>query len=288
MRILILGAGGQLGWELLRTSPKEMDIKSLDYPQVDYLKTDTIRDCIAQYTPDWIINAAAYTAVDKAESNQENAYQINHNAVSVIARAAAKHHSRLVHISTDYIFSGRHYKPLQPNDPASPQSVYGMSKWKGENAVLEVLTDKALIIRTAWLYSAHGKNFVKTMLKLMVDGKSLNVIDEQVGTPTWAKGLAQTIWTCIDKSISGTFHWTDAGAASWYDFAVAIQEEALSLGLLQSPISITPVLSNQFPTPAQRPFYSILDKHSTWQITGTTPVHWREQLRSMLSDIKSG
>lgn len=286
MKVLILGAGGQLGWELLRTSPKGTDINAQGSSQVDFVKPDTIRDCIAQYAPDWIINAAAYTAVDQAESDRENAYRINHEAVSVIAHAAADHHSRLVHISTDYIFSGRNYKPLRPDDPADPQSVYGMSKWKGEAAVREVLSDKSLIIRTAWLYSSHGKNFVKTMLNLMTAGKPLNVIDEQVGTPTWAKGLAQAIWTCIDKSISGTFHWTDAGVASWYDFAVAIQEEALNLNLLQAPVSITPVLSTQFPTPAQRPFYSILDKHSMWQATGITPVHWRAQLRSMLGEIK--
>ncbi|PIE62990.1 MAG: dTDP-4-dehydrorhamnose reductase [Desulfobacter postgatei] len=286
MKVLIIGSGGQLGWELLRTTPRGTDINAVDYPQVDFLKPDTIRDCIARHTPDWIINAAAYTAVDQAESDQENAYHINHEAVSVIARAAEAHHSRLAHISTDYIFSGRHYKPLQPDDPADPQSVYGMSKWKGETALLEVSAVKSLIIRTAWLYSAHGKNFVKTMLKLMTDGKPLNVIDEQVGTPTWAKGLAQAIWICIDKSISGTFHWTDAGAASWYDFAVAIQEEAITLDLLQTPVPITPVLSTQFPTPAQRPFYSILDKHSMWQATGITPVHWRVQLRAMLGELK--
>nr|WP_320016134.1 dTDP-4-dehydrorhamnose reductase [uncultured Desulfobacter sp.] len=286
MKVLILGSRGQLGWELLRTSPKEADINAQNSSQVDFLKPDTIRDCIAQYAPDWIINAAAYTAVDQAESDQENVYRINHEAVSAIAHAAADHHSRLVHISTDYIFSGKNYKPLRPDDPADPQSVYGMSKWKGETAIREVLSDKALIIRTAWLYSSHGKNFVKTMLNLMTAGKSLNVIDEQVGTPTWAKGLALAIWTCIYKSISGTFHWTDAGVASWYDFAVAIQEEALALGLLQVPVSIPPVLSTQFPTPAQRPFYSILDKHSMWQATSITPVHWRAQLRSMLGEIK--
>ena len=286
MKVLILGAGGQLGWELLRTSPKEADINAQGSSQVDFLKPDTIRDCIAQYVPDWIINAAAYTAVDQAEFDRETAYRINHEAVSVIAHAAADHHSRLVHISTDYIFNGRDYKPLRPNDPADPQSVYGMSKWKGETAVREVLSGNALIIRTAWLYSAHGKNFVKTMLNLMTAGKSLNVIDEQVGTPTWSKGLAQAIWTCIDKSISGTFHWTDAGVASWYDFAVAIQEEAINLNLLQAPVSITPVLSTQFPTPAQRPFYSILDKHSMWQATDITPIHWRAQLRSMLGEIE--
>ncbi|MCD4722101.1 MAG: NAD(P)-dependent oxidoreductase, partial [Desulfobacula sp.] len=142
------------------------------------------------------------------------------------------------------------------------------------------------IIRTAWLYSSHGVNFVKTMLKLMKEKQSLSVIDEQVGTPTWARGLARAVWASIKKDLFGTFHWTDAGAASWYDFAVAIQEEAVAAGLLERSIPITPVPSDQFPATAQRPFYSILDKRSMWQATGITPVHWRVHLRSMLKELE--
>ncbi len=287
MKILILGSGGQLGWELMQTCPKDISIEACDFPKVDFLNPSSIRECIANCDADRIINAAAFTAVDLAETEPDKAHRINHTAVDEISRLAAQKQIRLVHISTDYVFSGRHYKPLRPDDPFDPQSVYGLSKLKGEEAVRDHLKDKGLIIRTAWLYSAHGKNFVKTMLSLMSAGKDLKVIDEQIGTPTWAKGLARAIWVSIGKSLCGTFHWTDAGAASWYDFAVAIQEEALHLGMLNKPVSITPVPSEQFPTLAQRPYYSILDKQSMWQATRITPVHWRVQLRSMLKELES-
>ncbi len=286
MKVLLLGADGQLGWELKRTSPENVNLVSCDYPRVDFLVSDSIRDCILKTTPDWIINAAAYTAVDLAEKENDKACRINHKAVAEIALLAAKHHAGLVHISTDYVFSGKNFKPWQPQDHPDPQSVYGSSKLKGEQVVLKLLQDNALVIRTAWLYSSHGKNFVKTMLGLMADKKDLKVIDEQVGTPTWARGLAQAVWTGIENNLSGLYHWTDAGVASWYDFAVAIQEEALGLGLLENEVPIAPVASSQFPTPAQRPFYSVLDKRTMWKDTGITPVHWRVMLRSMLKEVK--
>ncbi len=286
MNVLIIGSGGQLGWELQRTCPKGIGIEAVDFPEIDLLNPSSIRQCISRSSADWIINAAAYTAVDPAESDQKAAFRINHEAVSDIATLADEKKIRLVHISTDYVFSGNHYKPLQPDDPVDPQSVYGMSKWQGEEAVRKILKENTLIIRTAWLYSSHGKNFVKTMLNLMSAGKDLNVIDEQVGTPTWAWGLAQAVWASIKNSLCGTFHWTDAGVASWYDFAVAIQEEGIAMGLLEQPVIITPVDSSRFPTTAERPYYSILDKRPFWQATKITPIHWRQQLRSMLEEMK--
>ena len=193
----------------------------------------------------------------------------------------------MVYISTDFVFNGQNFKPYLPDDTLDPKSVYGKSKLKGEQAVRKILGDKALIIRTAWLYSVHGNNFVKTMLKLMKEKSSLNVIDEQIGTPTWAKGLAQAIWTALEKNLTGTFHWTDAGVASWYDFATAIQEEGLEAGLINSAIPILPVGTGQYPTPAKRPMYSVLDKTSFWHFTNIKPVHWRVQLRSMLKEFVS-
>ncbi|MDA3789052.1 MAG: sugar nucleotide-binding protein [Desulfobacula sp.] len=157
--------------------------------------------------------------------------------------------------------------------------------FKGKQAVHTILNKKALIIRTAWLYSSHGQNFVKTMLTLMKQKKELTVIDEQVGTPTWAFGLARSIWTALEKKITGTFHWTDASIASWYDFAIAIQEEAKTLGLLNNSIPIYPVPASAFPTPAKRPMYSVLDKTSFWHALETKPIHWHTQLRSMLMEL---
>ncbi len=192
----------------------------------------------------------------------------------------------LIHISTDFIFNGKGYHPYKPDDNPNPISVYGLSKLKGEKAVLKILKDNSLIIRTAWLYSSHGANFVKTMLSLMKDKKDLTIIDEQIGTPTWANGLANTIWMAIEKKISGVHHWTDAGIASWYDFANAIHEEALHEGLLKKPVTILPVPTSHYPTPAQRPMYSVLDKTSFWELLDIKPIHWRTQLRSMLKDLK--
>ncbi len=286
MKILLLGANGQLGWELSRTCPSNMLLTTCDHPKVDFLSSTSIQDCIKKANPDWIINTAAYTAVDQAQKEKEKAFRINYEAVRQIVLLAKEKNIKLVHISTDYIFSGEHFKPITPDQTPAPQSIYGESKLKGEQVVQKHLKDDSIIIRTAWLYSSHGANFVKTMLKLMQEKESLTVVDDQVGTPTWANGLAKTIWISIEKKLFGTHHWTDAGVASWYDFAVAIQEQALTIGLLKKEIPITPVPSTQFITLAKRPSYSILDKQATWQATGIIPVHWRVQLTTLLNEIK--
>ncbi|MDA3788005.1 MAG: dTDP-4-dehydrorhamnose reductase [Desulfobacula sp.] len=285
MKVLLLGSNGQLGWELQRTCPAGITLMNCDYPKIDLGSTASIHQCIEKTSPDWIINAAAYTAVDRAEVETDLAYRINYKAVEEIAKLAEKQKIHMVHISTDFIFSGKNFKPYLPEDTPCPESVYGKSKLKGEQAVSKILAEKALIIRTAWLYSSHGNNFVKTMLTLMAEKKSLNVIDEQIGTPTWAYGLAKAIWTGIKKNISGTFHWTDAGVASWYDFAVAIQEEGIEAGLLDTAIQVLPVKTDQYPTPAKRPMYGVLDKTATREAFGIFPIHWRKQLRAMLKDL---
>lgn len=286
MKILLLGANGQLGWELQRTCPKDIAIEVYDYPKVDFGSAASIENCIQSASPDCIINAAAYTAVDKAEQEETLAYKINHDAVGVLSEFSLKNEIKLVHISTDFVFSGEQYTPYQPNDIPDPASIYGRSKLAGEKAVQRILGNRALIIRTAWLYSAHGSNFVKNMLRLMEEKEQLGVIDEQIGTPTWARGLALVIWACIEKKLTGIYHWTDAGVASWYDFAVAIQEEALALELLSKAIPVLPVSAKSYPTPAKRPFYGVLDKCDLWQAKEIVPIHWRVQLRAMLKELK--
>jgi len=289
MKVLLLGSNGQLGWELQRTcagnNTDDIILTACDYPQIDFCSTKSINQCIESTKPDCIINAAAYTAVDRAEQEKELAYKINHDAVIEIAELCRKNKISLVQISTDFIFNGQNFKPYKPDAIPDPQSIYGASKLKGEQAVSKIMEDQALIIRTAWLYSSHGDNFVKTMLNLMREKPNLNVIDEQIGTPTWAYGLAQAIWQAVSQNIKGTFHWTDAGVASWYDFAIAIQEEGLKAKLIDKTIPILPVSTSQFPTPAKRPMYSVLDKTSFWQILETQPVHWRVQLCSMLKEL---
>ncbi len=286
MKVLVLGSNGQLGWELQRTCPAGIDLTLCDFPKVDFTRSDSIHQCIKAATPDCIINAAAYTAVDKAESESALADRINHLAVREIAVLCRKNRIRLVHISTDFVFSGKNHKPWLPQDPPYPISEYGRTKLRGEQAVLETL-DTPLIIRTAWLYSAHGANFVKTMLRLMNEKPALTVIDEQIGTPTRARGLADIVWQAARRNLSGIFHWTDAGVASWYDFAVAIQEMALDLGLIKAAIPILPVPAAAFPTPAKRPMYSVLDKTATLQALDVSPVHWRTQLKAMLTESQN-
>jgi len=282
VKILIIGSEGQLGSELKRTCPSEISLTALDYPEVDLCDRESIYNCIREISPDWVINAAAYTAVDLAEAEQNKAYEINCKGVKHLATAVKEGGGRLVQISTDFVFDGKKSSPYLPDDATNPESVYGKTKLEGEKAVLEIFGEKALIIRTAWLYSKTGYNFVKTMLRLMNEKKSLNVIDDQIGTPCWAFGLALAVWKAIEKNISGTLHWTDAGAASWYDFAVAIQEEALSIGLLQKQIPVNPISSKYYPTPAKRPAYSVLDKSSALKNLEITSIHWRAQLRKML------
>ncbi len=285
MNVLLLGSNGQLGWELQRTYPKNITLTFCDFPKINFCSTHSINQCINSTRPDCIINAAAYTAVDKAEQDKETAYRINHQAVIEIAELCRQNNIGFIHISTDFVFNGQSCKPYKTDDTPDPESIYGKSKLKGEQAVRKILGEKALIIRTAWLYSSHGNNFVKTMLRLMKEKQILNVIDEQIGTPTWANGLAIAIWTALDKNITGTHHFTDAGVASWYDFAVAIREESLATGLLDKTIPIIPVGTDQYPTPAKRPMYSVLDKTFFWLALNHTPVHWRAALRSMLKEL---
>lgn len=285
MKALIIGANGQLGWELTRTCPDGITLFGADYPKIDLCNRSTINKWINTTFPDCIINAAGYTAVDKAEKEKSKAWQVNHKGVENLALEAKQANISLVHISTDFVFNGEQSRPYRPDDKPCPESVYGKSKLEGELVVNKILDFKALVIRTAWLYSSHGNNFVKNMLNLMKGHSSINVIDEQIGTPTWAYSLANTIWTALKKELSGTFHYTDAGVASWYDFAVAIQEEGLAAGILKRANPILPVPVSKFPTPAKRPMYSVLDKQTMWQATGITPNHWRVNLRSMLKEL---
>lgn len=285
MKILLFGAGGQLGWELQRTSPAGVDLDVVHHCDVDFRNEKSIKNSIIESNPDWIINAAAYTAVDKAESEENLANQLNHLAVAQIARTVRETHKKLVHISTDFIFDGNHSVPYLPDSPANPHSVYGKTKLDGEIAIKQILQEDFLIVRTAWLYSSHGNNFVKTMLRLMKERDALQVVGDQIGTPTWANGLAQCIWKAVGKDICGTLHWTDAGVASWYDFSVAIQEIALEFGILEKPVPISSIPSIQYPTPAKRPSFSVLDKTETWQKIEIIPVHWRVQLKNMMEEL---
>jgi dTDP-4-dehydrorhamnose reductase len=285
MKILLTGANGQLGSELQATCPAHINLIPTDYASLDITQPEQVKAALDAYQPDAIINAAAYTAVDKAESDVERAYAINHLAAVTLAQEACQRGIYLLHISTDFVFDGLQSTPYACDAAAHPLGVYGASKLAGEQAV-QKHCQMAAIVRTAWLYSAYGNNFVKTMLRLMAERDSLGVVADQIGTPTWTHTLADTLWSFIAQKPQGIFHCADNGVASWYDFAVAIQEEALALGLLDKAIPVKPLRTEEYPTPARRPAYSVMDKRTTENRLGYTLPHWRVSLRQMLAQLQ--
>lgn len=287
MKILIVGAGGQVGWELQRQQHPQRELIALGRAELDVCDAECVDRKVAEIRPDWIINASAYTAVDKAESEEALAHQVNAQGAANLAQAAKAHGARLLHISTDFVFDGLQSHPYQPQDTVNPAGVYGASKLAGEQAVSELLADDTLIVRTAWVYSSHGNNFIKTMLRLMSERDALGVIDDQVGTPTWAAELAKVIYLAVDKDLRGIYHWTDTGVASWYDLSVAIYEQGKSTGLIDRKVTINPIPTEAYPLPAQRPAYSVLDKRSLREAVGYTGLHWREALALMLKEMKN-
>lgn len=286
MKLLITGANGQLGQALQRAQAMmggDIDILAVSRAELDIGDADAVAAFVDAAKPDLLINAAAYTAVDKAESDIDAAFRINGDAVGYLSRAASAVGARFVHVSTDFVFDGEAGRPYRSDAPTAPLGVYGASKRRGE----ELAGAGALIVRTAWVYGGHGNNFVRTMLRLMAERDELRVVADQIGTPTWATSLAQAIWKLVAADARGIYHYTDSGAASWYDFAVAIQEEALAIGLLDRAIPVLPIPSSAYSTPARRPHYSILDKEATSALIGAPP-HWRSNLRLMLAEVCAG
>lgn len=287
MTVLIAGADGQLGYELQRSAPSGTKLVLTDYRDCDITDETAIANAVRDCSPAFVINAAAYTAVDKAEQDADQAFAVNATGAKNIALACAGAGVPLVQVSTDYVFDGTSARPYEPGFSTAPRSVYGSSKLAGEKAVRELLPKKHLILRTAWVYSAHGHNFVKTMLRLMRAGQSLSVVADQLGSPTWAATLAETIWALAPRYADGrTMHCTDSGVASWYDFAKAISEEALAMGMISRVADVSPIPTRDYPTPAERPMVAVLDKSSTWQAMGSAAPHWRESLRRMLQQMK--
>ena len=282
MTVLIAGAGGQLGRALQATVPPGRRVVAP--PEADFDITDAaaVARVVAASGATHLVNAAAYTAVDKAEGDLDLARRINVDAVATLAAAARAAGMAFVHVSTDFVFDGTASRPYAPAAATNPLGVYGLTKRDGEIAA----GPDALVVRTAWVYAAQGNNFVRTMLRVMAERPEVRVVADQIGTPTLVDGLARTLWTLADGGHTGLFHWTDAGVASWYDFAVAIQEEALIVGLLARPVPVIPIRTADYPTPALRPAYSVLDKTETWAITGPAR-HWRDELRACLASMKA-
>ncbi len=284
MRVLVAGAGGQLGRALQATAPEGVTVIAPPEAEFDIGDLDAIARAIADARPDTLVNAAAYTAVDRAEADSDTAQRINATAVHHLATAANAAGIGFTHVSTDFVFDGTAHSPYPTTAAPSPVSVYGRTKADGEAAAQAAHPD-TLIVRTAWVYAAAGSNFVHTMLRLMQTRDEIRVVADQIGTPTHADGLAAAIWALHAAGATGIHHWTDAGVTSWYDFAVAIHEEALALGLLVRAVPIVPIRTEDYPTPARRPPYGVLDKTSTWAMTGPAR-HWRAELRDCLATIK--
>jgi dTDP-4-dehydrorhamnose reductase len=285
---LITGAQGQLGQELCAIAPADWQVIAYGSRELDITDSDAVAALCSRERPGVVIHAAAYTKVDEAERQPARAEAVNSVGAATVARAARDVGARMVYVSTDFVFDGRQGRPYTPDDMPNPLNVYGRTKRSGEIEVLRISNGDALVVRTAWVYSARGDNFVRTMLRLMREQDSLSVVSDQIGTPTWARSLAEALWVAAaSASVHGIVHWTDAGVASWYDFAIAIQEEALELGALKRALPIRPIRSDQFPRPAQRPAYSVLDKTTGWAALGPAR-HWRTNLRCMLQELTRG
>ena len=286
MNVLVIGCLGQLGRALQDTVPDDVVMAGVDVDEIDITNSKSVHAVITKAEPDVVINAAAYTAVDQAESEPLKAKAVNVDGVANVAMAAREVGARLIHVSTDFVYDGIQAKPYLPGATTNPLGVYGETKRQGELVALAESPDRTVVVRTAWLYGQYGGNFVKTMLQLMQQRDSLAVVADQVGTPTWAESLANVIWGITSlEQVAGIFHWTDGGQTSWYEFAQAIQDDAFDLNLLTKKIPIAPIPTDEYPTPARRPAYSVLDTSSTCELLQIQPEPWRDNLHRMLQRL---
>ena len=287
MKVLITGSNGQLGSEIkeLASGYENLECVFKDLPELDICDTKMLTTCIVHENINAVINCAAYTAVDKAEEEEQIAQKVNSEGVLNLVDALKKVDGKLIHISTDYVFDGNHSQPYKESDPVSPIGVYGETKRAGELAVLSSSID-AIVIRTSWLYSAYGNNFVKTMLRLGNDKKSIQVVSDQKGTPTFAKDLAKTCLDILSNAGStniskkgSLYHYSNEGVASWYDFATAIME----LGSLDC--KVRPIETKDYSTPAKRPHYSVLNKTKIKTDFNIEIPYWRDSLTNCIKKI---
>jgi dTDP-4-dehydrorhamnose reductase len=286
MKYLVTGATGQLGREtLLALQAADKEVTGIGRRDIDFSRPDRVAEGIAAQRADWVINCAAYTQVDKAEEDRQQAFLVNRDSARAVAEGVAAYGGRLLHISTDFIFDGEQSHPYVEDDPANPLGVYGQSKWEGEQAVREVMPD-ALIVRTAWVYGVHGHNFVKTMLRLAAERDELRVVDDQIGTPAWTADITRALLSLVEANASGLFHFTNEGVASWYDFASEILANAGALGFPLRAKQIVPIPTTDFPLPARRPSYSVLSKVKIRQILDYPIPHWRHSLRAMMTVLQ--
>lgn len=299
MRVLVTGSSGQLGKALTLSAPSQILGKPLEViltsrkgcmNQAIAFDITNLEECekvMQALKPDWLINAAAYTLVDQAESDKLRAYLVNATGPSNLAQLARKHGTKMLHISTDFVFSGDSDKAYKPSDKTDPLSTYGRTKLVGEQLVLDILQADSCILRTSWLYSSSSKNFVLTILRLLQERNSINVVADQYGSPTASQGLAKACWQVVREQANGIHHWSDSGVISWYDFAQKIREIAISTKLVSDAATINPIPSSAYPLPAKRPNYSSLDCSKTACALGLHQRPWNEALSSVLAEIEN-
>lgn len=284
MKVLVTGAGGQLGRALAARSHQGATVVAASAAELDIVDAAAVLAFTLREQPDLILNAAAYTAVDRAETDALSARTVNETGVANLVAAAEAVGARVAHVSTDFVFDGKASRAYLPDSPTAPLSVYGATKLAGE----QQLRSGDLCVRTAWVYAAHGKNFVHAMLRLMGERAELGVVADQIGSPTSAYDLANAIWALALSGQAGVFHFTGSGVASWYDFAVAIRDESVALGLLRDNAALVkPIATADYPTAAHRPAFSVLDTSKTADVIGAAAPHWRHSLIKVLEQIKT-
>ena len=285
MKILVTGVSGQLGGEVV-TEFKQLghEVIAADRHMLDFMQPAQAAALIRSEQPDWVINCAAYTQVDQAESEPEAAFTVNRDTPAQLAQAVAEYGGRLLQVSTDFVFDGRQTRPYVEDDAPNPLGVYGQSKLEGEQVVQAALPT-ATLLRTAWVYGAHGHNFVKTMLRLAGEGKPLRVVSDQTGAPTWTTDIVAAITALVDRQAVGVFHFTAAGETSWHGFACAILEEASRIGFDIKTDSVAPIPTAEYPTPATRPAYSVLNTDKIKPLLSAPVPKWRDSLKNMLQEL---
>jgi dTDP-4-dehydrorhamnose reductase len=282
LKALITGAGGQLGRALAAAAPAGTELRAVTHAELDIANAPAVAALLQSFAPEVVLNAAAFTGVDAAESAPEAAARANALGPGLLAAACGRAGAWLVHVSSDYVFDGAQARPYDPQAHPNPLSVYGRTKLAGELAVAGELAGRSTVVRASWLYGAGG-GFPARMLALMRSRPQLSIVSDQVGVPTHATGLAEVLWALATRRAPGLMHWCDSGVASWYDFAVAIAEEGLRKGLLRSAPELLAISSADYPTPAARPPYSLLDKRATEKLLGRQAPHWRSALRETLA-----
>jgi dTDP-4-dehydrorhamnose reductase len=286
-RILVTGASGQLGHEVTaRLVQQGCEVITPARQQMDFMNPRQVADVASAAQADWVVNCAAYTQVDRAESEPDQAQLVNCDSAGRLAEAVAGYGGRLLHVSTDFVFDGTASRPYREDDAPNPLSIYGRSKRDGELAVAAALPE-AVILRTAWVYGVHGNNFVKTMLRLAAEREQLRVVSDQVGTPTWAHDIARAISELIRHDASGMFHYTAAGETSWHGFATAILQEARQQGFEIRAEAVEAIPTSEYPTPATRPAWSVLDTRKIRDSLSLSIPDWRDSLVKMLKELRT-